>query len=96
VLDGSGQPAFQADVATAGDRIVEVGPRIDGPADTTLDADGLVLAPGFIDIHSHTDLSIFERPLAESKVLQGVTVEVTGNCGIGPFPGTTWRNLPIT
>lgn len=94
VLDGSGCPAFQADVATAGDRIVEVGPRIDGPTEGTLDADGLVLAPGFIDIHSHTDLSIFERPLSESKVLQGVTAEVTGNCGIGPFPAEPrWRNL---
>jgi N-acyl-D-amino-acid deacylase len=86
VLDGSGQPEFQGDVAIAGDRIVDVGARIAGSAESTLDADGLVLAPGFIDIHSHTDLSIFERPLAESKVLQGVTVEVTGNCGIGAFP----------
>jgi N-acyl-D-amino-acid deacylase len=94
VLDGSGQPEFQADVATAGDRIVDVGPRIGGPAETTLDADGLVLAPGFIDIHSHTDMSIFERPLAESKVLQGVTLEVTGNCGIGLFPADPGsRNL---
>jgi N-acyl-D-amino-acid deacylase len=86
VLDGAGGPEFQADVAVAGDRIAEVGTRLDTPAERTLDADGLVLAPGFIDIHSHTDLSIFERPLAESKLLQGVTLEVTGNCGIGAFP----------
>jgi N-acyl-D-amino-acid deacylase len=45
-----------------------------------------VAAPGFIDIHSHTDLSIFKHPLAESKALQGVTTEVIGNCGIGAFP----------
>ncbi len=86
VLDGFGQPEVRADVALAGDRIVEVGARITGPSAHTLNADGLVLAPGFIDIHSHTDLSIFDRPLAESKVLQGVTLEVTGNCGIGAFP----------
>jgi N-acyl-D-amino-acid deacylase len=51
-----------------------------------IEADGLVAAPGFIDIHSHTDLTIFKHPLAESKVLQGVTTEVIGNCGIGAFP----------
>jgi N-acyl-D-amino-acid deacylase len=86
VLDGSGKPEFEADVAIAGDRIADVGARVTGPSERTLEAHGLALAPGFIDIHSHTDLSIFERPLAESKVLQGVTLEVTGNCGIGAFP----------
>jgi N-acyl-D-amino-acid deacylase len=86
VLDGAGGPEFPADVAVTGDRIAEVGTGLDTPAERTLDAGGLVLAPGFIDIHSHTDLSIFERPLAESKLLQGVTLEVTGNCGIGAFP----------
>ena len=85
IVDGSGGPAFEADVAVTGDRITQVGP-VAGPAGDVIDASGLVLAPGFIDIHSHTDATIFENPSAESKLLQGVTLEVTGNCGLGCFP----------
>ena len=85
IVDGSGSPAFEADVAVNGDRITQVGP-VAGPAGDVIDASGLVLAPGFIDIHSHTDATIFENPSAESKLLQGVTLEVTGNCGLGCFP----------
>lgn len=86
VVDGSGNPGYQADVALAGDRIAQVGPRIAGEAAKVIDAEGLVLAPGFIDIHSHTDTTIFRHPAAESKAFQGVTLEVVGNCGLGVFP----------
>jgi len=86
VVDGSGVPPRREDVAVTADRIVAVGARVDGPALHCIDADGLVLAPGFIDIHSHSDLTIFRHPGLESKAFQGVTVEVTGNCGIGAFP----------
>lgn len=75
-----------ADVAVAGDRIVAVGPRIDGAAEQVVDAGGLVLCPGFIDIHGHSDMTLFRHPLLESKAWQGVTTEVIGNCGLGPFP----------
>ncbi len=85
IVDGSGAPAFAADVAVGSDRITQVG-QVAGPAGDVIDASGLVLAPGFIDIHSHTDATIFENPSAESKLLQGVTLEVTGNCGLGCFP----------
>ena len=85
IVDGSGSPAFEADVAVNDDRITQVGP-VAGPVGDVIDASGLVLAPGFIDIHSHTDATIFENPSAESKLLQGVTLEVTGNCGLGCFP----------
>ena len=85
IVDGSGAPAFETDVAVSGDRITQVGP-VAGPAGDVIDGSGLVLAPGFIDIHSHTDATIFENPSAESKLLQGVTLEVTGNCGLGCFP----------
>jgi N-acyl-D-amino-acid deacylase len=86
IHDGSGGQSAVGDVAVSDDRIVGVGPRIPEPAQTILDAQGLVVSPGFIDIHTHTDLSVFGRPLVESKVSQGVTLEVTGNCGIGLFP----------
>jgi N-acyl-D-amino-acid deacylase len=86
VFDGSGGPPLRADVALSGDRIAAVGCDLPRTAEQTLDAGGLALAPGFIDIHSHTDLSVFARPLAESKLRQGVTTEVVGNCGIGAFP----------
>lgn len=86
VIDGSGGEPFRADIAVKDELITEVSTSIKGGGSTVIDADGLVAAPGFIDIHSHTDLTIFKRPLAESKALQGVTTEVVGNCGIGAFP----------
>ncbi len=86
VVDGEGQPPFRADVAIEGERIAAIAPRIGGTADQQIQADGLVAAPGFIDIHTHTDATVFKHPLVESKAMQGVTVEVIGNCGIGTFP----------
>jgi len=80
VIDGTGAPGYPADVATRGDAIVGVG-RMDGKSAETVDASGLAVAPGFIDIHSHSDMSFLIDPAADSKVRQGVTLEVTGNCG---------------
>jgi len=86
LVDGSGTPPRLADVAVSGGRITAVGAKIDTAAATTVDAGGLVLAPGFIDIHSHTDTTVSRYPRAESKLFQGVTTEVVGNCGLGAFP----------
>ena len=86
VIDGSKREPFRGDIAVENGMITEVSPSIKGGGKPVIEADGLVAAPGFIDIHSHTDLSIFKHPLAESKALQGVTTEVIGNCGIGAFP----------
>jgi N-acyl-D-amino-acid deacylase len=86
VIDGSMREPFRGDIAVENGMITEVSPSIKGGGKTVIEADGLVAAPGFIDIHSHTDLTIFKHPLAESKALQGVTTEVIGNCGIGAFP----------
>jgi N-acyl-D-amino-acid deacylase len=86
VIDGSNREPFRGDIAVENEMITEVSSSIKGGGQTVIEADGLVAAPGFIDIHSHTDLTIFKHPLAESKVLQGVTTEVIGNCGIGAFP----------
>ena len=86
VADGAGTPLKRADVAIQKDRIAAVAPGLADTAQTVIDAAGLVVAPGFIDIHTHTDGTVFRYPLAESKIRQGVTTEVTGNCGIGCFP----------
>jgi N-acyl-D-amino-acid deacylase len=86
VIDGSNREPFQGDIAVENGTITEVSPSIKVGGKAVIEADGLVAAPGFIDIHSHTDLTIFKHPLAESKALQGVTTEVIGNCGIGAFP----------
>jgi N-acyl-D-amino-acid deacylase len=86
VIDGSGAPAVAADVALEGDRIAAVGPHLAGQAGRTIDAKGLMVAPGFIDIHSHSDLVYDKCPGAESKVRQGVTTEVVGMCGFSPGP----------
>ena len=96
VIDGSNREPFRGDIAVENGMITEVSPSIKGGGKTLIEADGLVAAPGFIDIHSHTDLSIFEHPLAESKALQGVTTEVVGNCGIGAFPINDARSAVLT
>lgn len=86
VVDGAGEEPFAADVAVRGDRIVAVGDLADVRAGRVVDLDGRVLCPGFIDIHTHSDVSLLLDPAGESKVLQGVTTEVTGNCGFSAFP----------
>ena len=86
IFDGSGGPPRSGDVAVSGDRIVEVG-RVSGAAAAEIDARGMAVAPGFVDIHSHADLSLLVNPAAESRVRQGVTVEVVGQDGssVGPW-----------
>jgi N-acyl-D-amino-acid deacylase len=86
VIDGSGSAARAADVAIEGDRIVAIAPRLAGTAARVVDARGLVVAPGFIDAHSHSDLFYFACPSAESKVRQGVTTEVVGMCSFSQAP----------
>jgi len=86
VIDGTGEPAFRADVGVVKDRIALVAKNIEQQATRTIDARGLHVAPGFIDPHAHSDLSLLVDPRAESKVRQGVTTEIVGNCGFSPAP----------
>ncbi|PNU02287.1 N-acyl-D-amino-acid deacylase family protein [Novosphingobium guangzhouense] len=89
VLDGSGAPAHQVDVAFAEGVIVTVGTVSPQPDDIVIEAHGLTLAPGFIDVHTHDDLAVIVAPEMTAKVTQGVTTVVVGNCGISattPFP----------
>jgi N-acyl-D-aspartate/D-glutamate deacylase len=88
VIDGTGNPWVYGDVAVRGDRIVAVGRVPALPARRTIDARGLVVAPGFIDMHSHSDYLLLEDGLAQSKVRQGVTTEVLGEGrSVGPYQG---------
>ena len=95
VIDGSNREPFRGDIAIENGMITDVSPFTKNGGKAAVEADGLVLAPGFIDIHSHTDLTIFKHPLAESKALQGVTTEVIGNCGIGAFPVNDERKAAL-
>jgi len=85
VIDGGGGPSRRADVVVREGRIEAVGDFTDSGAELVLEAAGLVVAPGFIDCHSHSDSDLLEDPLARPKVAQGVTTEVVGNCGWGPY-----------
>ena len=87
VIDGSGRPGQQSDIAVSGDRIVGVLPR--GTAGATrarIDAAGLVVAPGFVDIHTHLDAQVFWDPFCTPSSLYGITSVVTGNCGFSIAP----------
>ena len=90
IVDGTGAPAWKGDLGTKEDLISAIG-RIDsGQGARVLEAEGLCVSPGFIDIHSHSDFSILSCPLGESRVFQGITTELTGNCGdsAAPLAGT--------
>jgi len=84
VIDGSGKKAFQSDIGISGDKIIALGDLKDESASTIIDADGLVVAPGFIDIHTHCDRGILKMPDNENYIYQGVTTVVGGNCGGSP------------
>lgn len=92
IFDGTGSMAFRGDIGISGDRIAVVSPTVQGRpkdrifAEREIDVEGLAVAPGFIDIHSHDDLLPFFDPLCEAKIRQGVTSVVTGQCGLGVAP----------
>ena len=88
VVDGLGTPATKADVGVINDRIAEISDLKHATADLIINAENLIVSPGFIDIHTHTDTELLVDPRGISKMLQGVTTEVSGNCGSSPFPLT--------
>jgi len=87
LVDGTGAPPRPADLGVVGGRIAAVGAiPADAAAARTIDAAGLVLCPGFVDVHTHSDISLLQAPAGESKVRQGVTTEVVGNCSFSAVP----------
>jgi len=90
IIDGSGNPWYRGDVAVRGDTIVRIAPQITEPASRVIDAAGQIVAPGFIDVHSHGAENIFEVPTADNYIRQGVTTLILGPDGgsavpLGPF-----------
>jgi N-acyl-D-amino-acid deacylase len=86
VVDGTGRPAFRADVAIAGERIIEIGQLQGAEAETVIDASGSIVTPGFVDMHSHSDFTLPVNPTADSLVRQGITTAVVGQCGSTAVP----------
>src|SRR6185503_15260868 len=104
VVDGTGAPWFRADVCVVGDRIAAVGPLGDRPARRKIDATGLVVAPGFIDMLGQSEYSVLVDGRAASKITQGITTEITGEGGsIAPVNARmvadgaeTWKHYGVT
>jgi len=88
VFDGLGNPAVKTDLGIVGGKITAMGDLSAATADRIINAEKYVVAPGFIDIHTHTDVELIANPRAESKIRQGITTEIGGNCGYSPFPLT--------
>lgn len=86
ILNGLGTPAARLDIGIKSDKIASIDDLSSSSADIFVDAKDLIVAPGFIDIHTHTDTELLVNPKAESKIRQGITTEVSGNCGYSPFP----------
>ena len=87
IVDGTGNPYYLAHIAISQGRIVRIDRRLDpGGAKKIIDADGLIACPGFFDTHSHDDAYLIAKPSCDDKVLQGVTTEVIGNCGLSLAP----------
>lgn len=85
IYDGSGRAAVRGDLGIRDGRIAAIGQRLGDSADTIIDAKGMAVSPGFIDIHSHTDTNLLLAPKGDSRIWQGITSEVGGNCGDSPF-----------
>ncbi|GAB3627671.1 N-acyl-D-aspartate deacylase [Pandoraea terrae] len=94
VIDGTGACRFQADVGIQGDRIAAIGDLGHATARWTIDAAGQIVAPGFIDSHTHDDAFVLSSPDVEPKVCQGVTTVIAGNCGISLAPLVAERDVP--
>jgi N-acyl-D-amino-acid deacylase len=95
VIDGTKAPRFTADVAVKDGRIAAIGQLADASAERVLDATGLIVAPGFIDSHTHDDQALVAHPSMDFKVSQGVTTVIAGNCGISAAPLKHAMELPM-
>src|SRR5690348_17303141 len=100
ITDGTGRPRFTADVGVCGGKISQVG-NVEGPAAAVVDAGGLSLMPGIVDVHTHYDAQVTWDPTLSPSVALGVTTAVMGNCGFGiapcppPLRETLLRNLSV-
>ena len=96
ILDGCGNPWFWGDLAVQQGRIAAIAPPGTLKGERNINIDGRFLSPGFIDIHTHSDLTILVNRRAESAVHQGVTTQLVGNCGMSPAPVTNaYRDVMV-
>lgn len=86
IYDGYGKKPYRGSIGIKDGKIAKIGQHIDKPSKTSIDLEGLAISPGFIDIHSHSDNSYLQDDRCESKIYQGVTTEVVGQCGSTMFP----------
>ena len=86
IIDGTGGLRYKSDLGITDGKISAIGSLEEAEAGTVIDGTGLVVSPGFIDMHSHSDVTLLDDPLGESKAYQGITTEVVGNCGFSPYP----------
>ncbi|MEA4921457.1 MAG: D-aminoacylase [Clostridiaceae bacterium] len=86
IVDGTGEKGYKADVAVKDGRIAEIAPNIEGMAEEIIDASGLMVTPGFIDSHSHSDSVVLLGTDGYNMLEQGITTQITGQCGTGPVP----------
>jgi N-acyl-D-amino-acid deacylase len=93
IYNGEGGRPFPGDVGIKDGKISAIATSLGEGADTIIDAKGASVSPGFIDIHTHTDDNLFSAPLGDSRIYQGVTTDIGGNCGSSPFPGKKWENI---
>lgn len=94
VIDGSGGAEYRADVAVQGERIAQIAPSISESAHHEIDGTGCVLAPGFIDVHTHDDINVIRMPEYLPKISQGITTVIVGNCGISAATATMKGAVP--
>ena len=95
IVDGSGSPWFRGEIGIRGERIVSVRHRVHDEAARTIDAAGLVVSPGFIDMHTHSDLRVFAHPEEDSKLLQGITTALIGQDGLSVAPIDDANKAPM-
>lgn len=95
VVDGSGEAGYTADIAVAGGKLQLLRPGAPAEGRNVIDARGLVVAPGFIDDHSHSDLLVLCDPSGHNMLEQGITTEITGMCGLGMAPASPWLSKYI-
>jgi N-acyl-D-amino-acid deacylase len=86
IVDGTGKSGFRGDIGIIDDHVAEIGDLKGASGKKQLDAEGLLVTPGFIDVHSHGDTGILVNPEAEAKIRQGITTQIVGNCGSSAFP----------
>jgi len=91
IYSGNLREPVRGDLGIKNGKISAIG-DLGESADITVDAGGKAISPGFIDIHTHTDSNLFDAPLGDSKIYQGVTLDIGGNCGDSPFPSQKWES----